>query len=113
MVLAKALFDRIPVNVKLNPVLLKRLVGNSKSIKLEDLRDYDEQIFNSLQYLATTEDLDFEALDMKYSIQDDDGLEIALIENGLEIELTKDNIDDYCLSVAKYYLVTSVREEVK
>ena len=48
MVLAKALFDRIPVNVKLNPVLLKRLVGNSKSIKLEDLRDYEEQIYNSL-----------------------------------------------------------------
>jgi len=53
MVLAKALFEKIPVNVKLNPVLLKRLVGNVSDLKLENLRDYDEQIYSSLRYLAT------------------------------------------------------------
>lgn len=42
MVLAKALFERIPVSVKLNPVLLKRLVGQTENLTIEDLKAYDE-----------------------------------------------------------------------
>jgi hypothetical protein len=43
-VLAKALFEKIPVNIKLNRVFLKRIVNNP-CFYMEDLKDYDPQIY--------------------------------------------------------------------
>jgi hypothetical protein len=43
-VVAKALFEKIPISIKLNPILLKALVAKrdyEKSIGLEDLKYYD------------------------------------------------------------------------
>ena len=39
-VLAKALFEKVPVSVKLHPALIKRLIGYPLS--MQDLRLYDE-----------------------------------------------------------------------
>jgi hypothetical protein len=43
-IVAKALFDKIPINVRLNKVLLAYITRglNSKNLKLEDLKEYDE-----------------------------------------------------------------------
>jgi hypothetical protein len=41
-VLAKSIFEKVPVSVKLHPVLLKLLLGTPNQINLEDLRIYDE-----------------------------------------------------------------------
>lgn len=67
-VLAKALFEKVPVSVKLHPVLIKRLTGHSQHLSMSDLKAYDLQIYNSLRYLLTTDSLDFEALDMNFTI---------------------------------------------
>ena len=85
--LAKALFEKVPVSVKLHPVILKRMVGNARGITLDDLRGYDEQIFKSLKYLATDPTVDFDDLDMRFSIIDEEGQEIELIENGRNIQV--------------------------
>jgi E3 ubiquitin-protein ligase HUWE1 len=113
MVLAKGLFEKVPVNVKLHPVVLKRLVGRTDLLRMEDLRDYDEQIYNSLQYLATDPTVDFEMMDLRFSIMDEDGSELDLIEGGRDIVVTEETIEEYCLRVARHYLVTYVQEEMK
>ena len=46
---AKAIFDNIPINLCLNLVIYKFLLG--KSIELEDIKDFDLNIYNSLVYI--------------------------------------------------------------
>ena len=46
---AKAIFDNIPINLCLNRVIYKFLLG--KSIELEDIKDFDLNIYNSLVYI--------------------------------------------------------------
>ena len=112
-VLAKAIFEKIPVNIKLHPVMLKRLTANSQKIKVEDLRDFDEQIYKSLIYMATDPTVDLDLLELKFSMEAEDGQEIELIENGKNIDVTSDNIEQYCQAVAKYYLIDQVKEEAE
>ena len=68
--------------------------------------DYDEQIYKSLKCLGTDPTLDFDSLDMRFVITSEEGKEIELIPNGAEVQVCEQNIEEYCLRVAKYYLVT-------
>ncbi len=91
--LAKGIFEKVPVSVKLHPVLLKLLLGTANQINLEDLRIYDEQIYKSLLYLATqTNPSIFEDLEMKFNIMRQDGYEVELIPGGNDIAVTIHNI---------------------
>jgi hypothetical protein len=38
---------------------------------MKDLKIYDEQVFKSLKFLATDPTLDFESLDMRFTIMDE------------------------------------------
>jgi hypothetical protein len=38
---------------------------------------------------------------------------VELLPGGADIQVTSENIHEYCLGVAKYHLVTSVREEIR
>ena len=43
-VVAKALFDKIPIMIKLNKTIVKRIVGNKQAVEninVEDLKEYD------------------------------------------------------------------------
>lgn len=82
----------MPVSVKLHPALLKRLVGHSELICMDDLRDYDEQIYTSLKYLATEPDVDFEGLDLRFTLIKPNGEEIDLCPGGHDLAVTEDNI---------------------
>ena len=61
------MFEKIPIGVKLSPLLLKRLV--EEPLKAADLRLYDQQIYNSVKYLAEDPNLDFDSLDFTYTVQ--------------------------------------------
>ena len=88
LILAKALFEKVPVNVKLNPVVLKRLVGRTDQLRMDDLRDYDEQIYKSLLYLASEPMVDFAQMDLRFSVLDEEGFEVELIPGGKEVIVT-------------------------
>lgn len=79
LVLGKAMFDKIPVNIKLHRVLLKRLVGRSQSLKIADLRDFDEQIYKSLIYLANDQTVDVDLLEMNFTLEGERGETIELV----------------------------------
>jgi len=44
-VIAKAIMERIPIDVGLNPVLIKQLLG--KTVDMEDFKDYDSDIYST------------------------------------------------------------------
>ena len=48
-IFAKAIFDNIPINLCLNRTIYKYLLG--KSIELEDIKDFDLNMYNSLVYI--------------------------------------------------------------
>ena len=62
--------------------------------------------------MATDSSLDFESLDLRFTVMDDQGNEVELIHMGAEVTVTKENITEYCLRVAKYHLVSAVHEEI-
>lgn len=113
LILAKAMFDKVPVNIKLHKVLLKRLVGRSHKIRIGDLRDFDEQIYKSLVYLATDPTVDVELLDMTFTLEGENGELIDLIEGGSDVLVTKDNILDYVRCITRYQLIDHCRQEVR
>lgn len=49
--LAKAMIEKVPVNIKLNTVILKQMVGRSHKLSINDVKQYDTQIFKSLKFL--------------------------------------------------------------
>jgi len=102
LILAKAMFDKVPVNIKLHSVLLKRLVGRSHKIRIGDLRDFDEQIYKSLVYLATDPTVDVELLDMTFTLEGENGEVIELVKGGSDVLVTKDNIFDYVRCITRY-----------
>ena len=112
--MAKALFEKIPMNFKLNPIILKRIVGKTNEIRVDDLELYDENIYKSLTYLIDEKkSLNFNALDMLFTVAGPDGEEIELIPNGKDIMVTKANVEDYCKRVAEYHLFTKAKDEIK
>ncbi|CDW75488.1 hect e3 ubiquitin [Stylonychia lemnae] len=114
-VLAKALFDKIPVNVSLNSAILKKLVAISpkeQKITLEDLRDYDQQIYNSIKFISDDPSINFDEEEFYFTIIQDDGSEIELIKKGKETRVTAQNRTQYAKKVAKYYLYKQVKTEI-
>lgn len=111
-VLAKALFEKIPVLVNLNKIMLKKLVGlyqNDKYIVLDDLKNFDEQIYNSVKFMAEDPSIDYENEDFTFTIMKDDGEEIELIPNGKTIKVNHSNKSKYAKKVARYYLSKDVK----
>mmetsp|Transcript_5444 Transcript_5444/g.4614 ORF Transcript_5444/g.4614 Transcript_5444/m.4614 type:complete len:206 (+) Transcript_5444:389-1006(+) len=77
--------------------------------KLEDLKDYDEQLFNSLSYL-NNEGVNAEDLCMNLTLMDN-GNTVELKDGGEEIPLTNENKDEYIKLVCEYY--TYKRSEIQ
>lgn len=77
-----------------------------REIVFEDLRDYDETVYNSVKILLETQGAD--ALDLTFSVteKDDDGKESEydLVDNGRNIAVTDENKHEYSKSILKYYL---------
>lgn len=83
-----------------------------KRIVLEDMKDYDFQIYQSLMFIANDPSIDFDYEDYRYVIIKEDGSEVELIKNGMNIKVTKENRVDYVNHVAKYYLYTNIHKEI-
>ena len=83
-------------------------------IKLADLKEYDEKIYDSLQWLIDN-DIEENGIEMYYEIdiKDSNGemKHIELIENGSNVQVTNDNKNDYVLKVAEFYLKGSIKEQ--
>jgi|LauGreDrversion4_2_1035121.scaffolds.fasta_scaffold3598274_1 hypothetical protein len=54
--------EKVPLNVKINPVMLKRITSRTHRISINDVKDYDLQIYKSLKYLIRQENCDLEAM---------------------------------------------------
>lgn len=49
--MAKAIWDKIPLHICLNKLVLKYLLGNHSECELEDLKCFDTPQYNSLKFI--------------------------------------------------------------
>jgi len=72
-------------------VLLKYILNGCdyrKRLKVENLKSYDVQIYNSIKYLAEVSTLDLNTNPFFFTIMSETGQEIDLVKNGKEIQVT-------------------------
>ena len=48
--MAKALFDKVPLNIWLSKAIYKYILGDD-GLDLNDLKDFDRSLHNSLKYI--------------------------------------------------------------
>ena len=110
MVLGKALFENILVEIPLAPFFLSKLLGKTNT--LDDLKSLDSSLYKSLCFVLSTNDVDSLGLSWSLSERNDDSgvvLERDLCPNGRNIPVTLANRVHYVYSVAHYKLNRSIR----
>ncbi|KAK8848332.1 hypothetical protein M9Y10_019395 [Tritrichomonas musculus] len=110
-IIALALVKGQCVNAHLSMAFYRQILH--QKIKLKDLEDFDNSLFNSLQMVLDADDV--KDLDLVFSIDDDQFgkmTTIELIENGEQIEVTNENRMKYVNLYANYKLRKSVIKQI-
>jgi E3 ubiquitin ligase SMURF1/2 len=109
--LAKAILDEQVLPFQFCTPLFKMLLGIPLS--QADVRDVDDQIYTSLQYLASSKAQVAELmLDFSVAVQSSSGV-IELIPNGQAIHVTEENCDQYIQCMTQYLLFDRVQMQVE
>lgn len=105
-----ALYNSTILDINFPPVLFKKLLGCAYT--LEDFSEFMPTYGKSLQFLLDYEGDDFESVfDMNYTITLPNQEEVSLIHNGNNIQVTKNNRNDYVRKVMNYHLDVLVRRQ--
>lgn len=83
--MAKAIWDKIPLNLCLNQQLLKFLIGLDEQCELEDLKDFDTIHYNSLKYINENEINDNQLIEQYFVYEHSDGSQHELAQEGASI----------------------------
>jgi E3 ubiquitin-protein ligase HUWE1 len=80
----------------------------------EELITYDDEIFKSVEYLLENGDIQDEILQaLTFTVQTAKGDEIELCPGGKDLKINLKNRVQYGNLLARYYLSTQVRDELK
>ena len=89
-VLAKAVFENIPVASPLCKSLFKHLLGHA--VTFEDIQYQDSDLYKSLQYIATNS---IEDMFIGFFALEKENVLFELVENGSELCITEENKSAY------------------
>ena len=88
--MAKALFDKIPINLWLSKAIYKHILGED-GIELKELKQFDRHLYNSLKYINDNNIDDGSCGDMYFTHLRRNGVEEELTSEGKEIQVTEAN----------------------
>lgn len=57
--------------------------------------------------------MDFEALDLAFTIADENGEDSELVKDGKNVKVNKQNRKDYTSKMAQYYLYDSIKGQIE
>lgn len=113
-ILGKALYEGITIQPQFAHFFLSFLRGDYNFLHmLPDLSTMDPQLYNNLMFLKTY-DGDAADLCLTFTVANDDfggNVEVALVPNGANIEVTDANKHKYVGLVAKHHVCDRVREQ--
>ena len=98
--LAKALFDRVPLNVCLNRSIYMAILGKIKPLDYQNIKDFkhiDEAVHSSLTFILENDLNEYtDYIDINFTMtQDTSGTEIELKENGAHIKVVNENKEEF------------------
>ena len=112
MILGLALFNGVILDIKFPKVIYKKLLGFEPC--LDDLQEYDEDLFNNLNFLKNTNDKNLKAnLDSNFTVLIDKfgrKISIPLKPNGENIMIDYENKNEYVELYVKWFFTDSIKE---
>ena len=102
-VLAKALYDRIPIKCYLNTTILSQLLGNP--LPVEKLKEFDEELWNSIDFIRNNKIKDGKGLGMTFTVANGS---VELVTKGKEILVNDKNKEEFCTMFADYFMTKSI-----
>lgn len=100
-IIAKAIYERIPIKAFLNRIVLKELLH--KEICYEDLEFYDIDLWKSMNFISSNKITENPYSTLTFSIQDMKE-PIDLIQNGSKVEVNEENKNQFVQLFADYHL---------
>lgn len=107
--IAFALINNICVDAHFAPFFFKHLLNYK--IKLNDLKGYSENVYNSFCYILQN---DVNDLDMRFEVDVDENGKpktIELIKNGSQIKVTNENKHEFIEKSLHFYLSDSIKQQ--
>ncbi len=112
-ILAKAVFERIPVKGFLGRPILKQLLG--RKVAVEDLRDYDTELWNSISFIAHTQIQKEQAISTfavrKVEPRSHKEVLVELKQRGKDITLDDGNKDEFIRLFVEYHLIKKTQTQ--
>jgi hypothetical protein len=88
--MAKALFDKIPINLCLSKAIYKYILSDD-GMELEELKEFDRPLYHSLKYINDNNIEDGSCAEIYFTHLRKDGTEEELTMGGKEIQVTESN----------------------
>ena len=102
--MAKAVWDKIPLNLLFNRQIWKFLVSDNSDTEFGDLRDFDSALYNSLKYMNENS-IDGNPLIEQYFVHEhEDGTVHQIAVNGATTKVSDDN--KFLFSIVKTEYIT-------
>ena len=108
--MALAISSGETLNFNFHPIIWKGLLENE--ITFEDYKTVDINLYNRIKELKNDKSLISNYLEPKFVIQNLNGNEIELIENGRNIDVTLENIDLY-IETIQYKIIEELNDKIK
>lgn len=112
LVLAKAIFDEIPLNLCLNKLVYRLLLNPNAAIEVEDIKGFDSSVYNSLQYIRDNNIDDDEFLEL-YFQHEFNGSMYDLAQDGENIKVTDGNKDNYMILKSEFMVKNFVYDQIE
>ena len=112
LVLAKAIFDGIPLNLWLNKLIFKLLLNPNSTIDLDDLKGFDTQVYNSLKYIQDNQIDEDEYLE-QYFEHEQNGEMHPLIPDGSNIKVTDDNKEQFIMLKSEFMITSFITQQIQ
>jgi hypothetical protein len=111
LMLAKAIFDEIPLNLCLNKLVYRLILDPNSTIYFEDIKDYDTAVYNSLKYMRDN-DIDDDEYFEFYFQHEFDGEMFSLVPGGDTLRVTDQNKEEYLVLkseiMVKIYIIPQI-----
>ncbi len=111
--MGRALFDRQLIDGHMVRYLYKHILG--WPITFDDLKEQDEEYYQSLKHFTNMTEEELSSLCLDFTLAEETlGVrrDVALVEGGADMEVTKDNLAQYLEAVLKYRTLDRTKYQI-
>lgn len=109
---AKAIFDEIPLNLWLDKLIYRLILDPDASIFFEDIEAFDTAVYNSLKYMQEN-DIDGDDNFEFYFNHEFDGEMYPLVPDGNELQVTDDNKEEYIILKSEFMVKNFITPQIE